>query len=195
MPDWILHTDREDIAVEIVYSSRRTVGLQIKDCRVILRLPQCFPKSQIPVFLKKHQQWIVKHLEKVRAEMEETRRQTEAAALPWKAPGEMTPQEQEEMKHLFSLRVRELAEGMGVSYGRITLRDQKSRWGSCSSAGNLNFNYRLYYLSPQLRDYVIIHELSHRRHMDHSAEFWAEVERYCPDYVRLRAELKKIRIR
>ena len=79
---------------------------------------------------------------------------------------------------------------MNVSVGRITIRNQKTRWGSCSSKGNVNFNYQLYYMPQELMDYVIVHELSHRRHMNHSAEFWAEVEKYCPEYRTYRKQLK-----
>jgi hypothetical protein len=81
---------------------------------------------------------------------------------------------------------------MGITYGRISVRDQKTRWGSCSSKGNLNFNYRLYYMPQHLMDYVIIHELSHRRQMNHSKLFWAEVQKYCPDYKKCVNELNTI---
>lgn len=79
-------------------------------------------------------------------------------------------------------RVKQYAEMMGVSYGTVTLREQDTRWGSCSSQGNLNFNWRLVHAAPDHIDYVVIHELAHRVHMDHSARFWSLVEQYCPDY-------------
>ena len=83
------------------------------------------------------------------------------------------------------------AERMQVSYGRITIRDQKTRWGSCSAAGNLNFNWRLVMAPGEVLDYVVIHELAHRREMNHSAAFWNIVESEMPDYRRHREWLKK----
>ena len=79
-------------------------------------------------------------------------------------------------------RVARYAGQMGVSYGRITIRCQRSRWGSCSSKGNLNFNYLLLLAPPEVLDYVVVHELCHRKEMNHSPGFWAEVERVMPDY-------------
>ena len=81
---------------------------------------------------------------------------------------------------------------MGVTYGNITIRNQKTRWGSCSGKGNLNFNYKLYFLPAELMDYVIIHELAHRRHMKHSAAFWQVVEQYCPEWRTARARLREV---
>ena len=81
-------------------------------------------------------------------------------------------------------RVKYYAEVIGVDYGRITIRCQKTRWGSCSSKGNLNFNCLLMLMPSEVIDYVVVHELCHRRVMDHSARFWAEVEREYPDYRR-----------
>ena len=83
------------------------------------------------------------------------------------------------------------AEKMRVSVGRITIRNQKTRWGSCSSKGNLNFNYRLYYLPEEILEYVIVHELAHRRHMNHSKEFWEEVAFFYPNYKACRERLKE----
>ncbi len=71
---------------------------------------------------------------------------------------------------------------MEVDYGRITIRCQKTRWGSCSTKGNLNFNCLLMLAPSDVRDYVIIHELAHRKHMNHSKDFWKEVEIMIPDY-------------
>jgi len=79
-------------------------------------------------------------------------------------------------------RVRKYAPIIGVEYGRITIRMQKSRWGSCSSKGNLNFNCLLMAMPEEIRDYVVVHELCHRLQMNHSDKFWAEVEKIIPDY-------------
>ena len=80
---------------------------------------------------------------------------------------------------------------MNVQVGKVTIRNQKTRWGSCSSKGNVNFNYLLYYLPEELLDYVVVHELAHRRHMNHSQRLWEEVEKYCPDYRNCRKKLKE----
>ncbi len=97
-----------------------------------------------------------------------------------------------EKKHIqenFRQRAEYYAGMMGVTFGNITIRNQKTRWGSCSGKGNLNFNYKLYFLPAELMDYVIIHELAHRRHMNHSAAFWQVVEQYCPEWRTARARL------
>lgn len=81
-------------------------------------------------------------------------------------------------------RVEHFAKIVGVDYGRITIRNQKTRWGSCSSKGNLNFNCLLMLTPPEVIDYVVVHELCHRKEMNHSKAFWNEVEKVIPDYKR-----------
>ena len=88
-------------------------------------------------------------------------------------------------------RVKHFAPIIGVTYGRITIRHQKTRWGSCSSSGNLNFNCMLMATTPELIDYVVVHELCHRKQMNHSPSFWAEVEKVLPNYKELRKELRQ----
>ncbi len=80
---------------------------------------------------------------------------------------------------------------MGIQPGRVYIRHQKSRWGSCSGRGNLNFNVRLISVPPELRRYVVIHELAHLRHLNHSKAFWELVGRFYPDYRGAREELKR----
>ena len=70
----------------------------------------------------------------------------------------------------------------GGNYTSITVRDQKSRWGSCSSRGTLSFNYRLIFAPPTILDYVVVHELCHLTHMNHSADFWNMVASVMPEY-------------
>ena len=82
------------------------------------------------------------------------------------------------------------AEKIGVSYGRITLRQQKTRWGSCSANGNLNFNWLLILAPPEVLDYVVVHELCHRRQMNHSQAFWNEVSAVLPGYKEQKKWLK-----
>jgi predicted metal-dependent hydrolase len=79
---------------------------------------------------------------------------------------------------------------MAVEPGRIFIRDQKTRWASCSGRGNLSFSWRLICLPPDVREYVVIHELAHLHHMNHSRAFWRQVVRHCPDYASHRTYLK-----
>ena len=88
-------------------------------------------------------------------------------------------------------RTKSLAQKMATTYEAITLKEQKTRWGSCSSKGNLNFNWRLAHFEPPIIDYVIIHELAHRTHMDHSHAFWNLVETFDPEYRIKRGWLKR----
>ena len=94
-------------------------------------------------------------------------------------------------KDYFGKRVAFYHQVTGGVYHTITVRDQKSRWGSCSSRGTLSFNYRLMFAPPRVLDYVVVHELCHRRHMNHSAAFWKAVEEVMPDYAQWRKWLKE----
>lgn len=99
------------------------------------------------------------------------------APLPIVVPGS-----KEEAKRVFAERTAFWAARIGVSYGRITIRDQRSLWGSCTREGNLNYNWRLITAPPEILDYVVIHELCHRLEMSHSPAFWGHVARFCPDH-------------
>lgn len=88
-------------------------------------------------------------------------------------------------------RTHQLAKKMDLSFKNISLRQQKTRWGSCSSKKNLNFNWRLVHYLPNIIDYVIIHELAHLVHMNHSKDFWDLVRKYDPEYLKHRGFLKR----
>lgn len=94
-------------------------------------------------------------------------------------------------KEILPARVRELAARCGVSVGTISIRNQQSRWGSCTTHGNLSLNWRLVLLPPAMRDHVLLHELAHRRHMNHSDDFWDLLCAWDPQAVKHDAELRK----
>ena len=151
-----------------------------------VRVPNRLPEREAERFVAKHTDWIIKKLS------EDKQRQQQKTAYRIPAPQELTQSQIEQMKLEFETKTKKYAAQMNVTYGRITIRNQQTRWGSCSSKGNLNFNYRLFFLPEELRDYVIVHELAHRRQMNHSKLFWAEVEKVLPDYKVRRQALKRI---
>ena len=165
-----------EIIYKLVRSNRKTLAVEIKgDGQVIVRAPYRISKREIERFVTEKADWIEKHLKTIRERQ---------AARP--AVKKLTAAEIQELADVamkdFPERVRRFAPQVGVTYGRITIRNQKTRWGSCSSKGNLNFNCLLMLAPSEVRDYVVVHELCHRLEMNHSPRFWAEVERILPDY-------------
>lgn len=165
-----------EYTIDLRRSSRKTFGLEIREPGVlIVRAPKQMSRKAVMEALKKHESWIERNMERGRIGQKEK----DAAA----------PFSEEELKEMacqalevIPPKVRYFAEKMGVTYGKITIRNQKTRWGSCSSKGNLNFNCLLMRVPEQELDYVIIHELCHRREMNHSERFWKLVEQEIPDY-------------
>lgn len=82
----------------------------------------------------------------------------------------------------------------GFSYNEINIKNQKTRWGSCSAKGNLNFNYKILFLPEAVRDYVVVHELCHLKEFNHSRKFWTLVSKSLPDYGKLRTELRELEV-
>ena len=157
----------------------RTMRLAIyPDGNVVVTAPQLFGFEVIERFVAKHAMWITRHVDKTRGRTILRIRKAEIPALKKRALA------------LAHERCAHFAPSYAVSYGKIAVRAHKSRWGSCSSNGNLNFNYKIALLPPRLADYIIVHELCHLREMNHSKNFWAYVECAFPDYKELRKELR-----
>lgn len=183
MKEYRIHSAGEEISVRVIYSGRRSLGLQVKDDgTVCARVPDGVPDSMVSRFIEEHMDWILQRRRKSMA----------PDGVPvTRLPEVTTTAEKRQIRQLVTQRVAYYAEIMGIAYGRVSMRNQRTRWGSCSSDGNLNFNCRLLYVPTELVDYVVVHELAHRKHMNHSAAFWREVERILPDYRERRDRLKQ----
>ena len=167
------------IDVNIIRSSRKTLSLEIRpDMSVVVRAPYRLEDQYIEQFLAKREDWIREHL----AKMAEKNRQQENKPPLKKLTLDELKSLADKAVEIIPQKAAYYADIIGVNYGRITIRNQHTRWGSCSSKGNLNFNCLLMLVPEEVLDYVVVHELCHRKEMNHSACFWAEVERILPDY-------------
>lgn len=170
-----MHGYLSDPATRLIRARRKTLSIRItQEGNLEIRAPLGMPKGEIEAFLKEKAQWIETHRAKVLAEY---------------AQGQEAPLGEEEiltlaeqMRQRLPEKLNRHAASMGVTFGRVTIRCQQTRWGSCSSRGNLNFNCLLMLAPEEVLDYVVVHELAHRKQMNHSALFWQEVARECPDY-------------
>lgn len=104
-------------------------------------------------------------------------------------------EKKESVRLLIHSRLEKYNAYYNFKYGQVAIRDQKSRWGSCSSKANLNFNYRVGLLSEELMDYVVVHELCHLSEMNHGPKFWRLVAEAIPNYAHLKSELKNIHLK
>lgn len=174
----------------VVRSKRRTLALEVTpDGDLIIRVPLKASDREILNFTEKNKEWIAGKIRQARRRKKEREdREREHPVIP------LTPEELEELRKAavdyIPMRVAHYAALMDVDFGRITIRNQTSRWGSCSSKKNLNFNVLLMLTPQEVIDSVIVHELCHIRHMDHSKAFYAEVLKVYPEYRKWDAWLK-----
>jgi predicted metal-dependent hydrolase len=172
----------------ILKKSTRARSLRVSvycDGRVVVAAPSFVGIEAVDRFVAQKSEWISRTLERF---------------VPFRPVVRCKNSRAQYLKHkeaareLVMRRIPELNRGYGFKVGRIAIRNQKSRWGSCSARGNLNFNYRLALIPTHLADYVIVHELCHIAEMNHGPKFWALVAKTMPDYAKLRQELKGTRL-
>ena len=173
-----------DFDYKVIKSDRRTVGICIVDGEVLLRVPQRMKRADIKRFVKEYSEKIKKMLDEYGEHLEKYRDVKPLTDDEIKA---LT----EQAKTVIPERVAYYAPIVGVEYGRVTVRCQRTRWGSCSIKGNLNFNCLLILAPPSALDSVVVHELCHIKEMNHSKRFYAEVERVMPSYREDHAWLKE----
>ena len=168
------------LKLSVARTNRKSLSMKIRaDNTIEVRAPLSMSDEEIFSFVDQHMEWIHNHLHDE----------------PRELPPRLTKEELNRMGDEFAVILKEripyYAEKLQVRPGQLTLRNQRSKWGSCSASGNLSFNIMLMLAPEDVRDYVIVHELCHLRHMNHSPEFWAEVARLMPDYQEKRRWLKE----
>ena len=159
------------IQYSIIRSDRKTIAIQIQpDGKVLVRAPKRMRMEEIKRFVESKAEWIEKHLSNRTEQNQQKLTDRELKALREKA------------RALVTDSVQYYAPLIGVTYNQIAIRAQHTRWGSCSSKGNLNFNCLLALVPMEVLDYVVVHELCHRKELNHSDRFWNEVANILPDY-------------
>ncbi len=182
-----LIVDHQTIPYEIIRSRRSSYGISVAPGgKVTVRIPLRGSERSAVLFAEEKSAWIARNVAKLqnvapRATASEKSAYQKRLEAPYKKAA----------ADYFPKRAAYYAPLLGVTYSRITIRDQKTRWGSCSSKGTLSFNWRLMLAPPKILDYVVVHELCHLREMNHSPRFWALVASILPDYKESRKWLKE----
>lgn len=148
-----------------------------EDGRPLLAIPAEMTVPQLREFIRNHKRAILNQRDRV-MEGRRVRREAEGKQLTMDDIRRLGNELQQDI----APRLIRYSRVIGTDFHRVTIRNQRTRWGSCSAKGNLNFNCLLMLAPEKCRDYVVVHELCHRKHMDHSPAFWAEVEKAMPDY-------------
>ena len=165
-------------------SKRKSIGLEVTDEGLLVRTPMRTSRREIERCIRNHQTWIAKRM-----------RQREQVRMKAATEGFLTELEirrlTDEARSYIPRRVAYYADLLGVHPNRITIRCQKTRWGSCSAKGNLNFNCLLMLTPPEVIDSVVVHEVCHLLEMNHSKRFYEYVYRVYPEYKKHHGWLKK----
>ena len=184
---YVLTVNEMTIPYEIIRSKRKSYGISVAPGgKVTVRMPLRGSERFAVSMVEEKRDWIAKNYLKMQA------------VSPKPSQKEKTPYERrlespyrQAAKEYIPKRVAYYAQLLDVTYATISIRDQKTRWGSCSSKGNLSFSWRLILAPPKVLDYVVVHELCHRKEMNHSPRFWALVESLVPYYKIHRQWLKE----
>jgi len=162
-----------------IKTKRLTISIH-SDSRIVVSAPRSLSQKSIEKFLLKKKDWIEKSLDFYK---------NRAGRLP---EIELDSKKRKEIQSFVISKLEEINKLYNFKYTRVFIKNHRSRWGSCSSARNLNFNYRIISLPEHLAEYIITHELCHLKEMNHSKRFWDLVALSIPDHKERRRELKKI---
>lgn len=171
--------------VEVRRSKRKSAAIKITaDMQIVVFVPLYVSDNEIEKMVISKSKWIDEHMLKVQSTVDE---RSKLEKITFEQVKELADQAVEYIPK----RVKYYAEKENFVYNKITIKNLVSRWGSCSTKGNLNFNCLLMLTPDYVIDYIVVHELCHLREMNHSEKFWAEVEKIMPDYQRAELWLKQ----
>lgn len=171
--------------VEVRRSKRKSAAIKITaDMQIVVFVPLYVSDNEIERMVISKSKWIDEHMLKVQSTIDE---RSKLEKITFEQVKELADQAVEYIPK----RVKYYAEKENFVYNKITIKNLVSRWGSCSTKGNLNFNCLLMLTPDYVIDYIVVHELCHLREMNHSEKFWAEVEKIMPDYQRAELWLKQ----
>lgn len=171
--------------VEVRRSKRKSAAIKITaDMQIVVFVPLYVSDNEIEKMVISKSKWIDEHMLKVQSTIDE---RSKLEKITFEQIKELADQAVEYIPK----RVKYYAEKENFVYNKITIKNLVSRWGSCSTKGNLNFNCLIMLTPDYVIDYIVVHELCHLREMNHSEKFWAEVEKIMPDYQRAELWLKQ----
>lgn len=181
-----LQYNSQPIEFAVARSRRKTISIYVHpDGKIVVKAPLRVSDKELQRLLSQKAKWMYEKQQEAlkKAEQKSERVFTDEEIKIYKKKAKEQIQKRVEYYSAF------IPESTKIN--RIMVKEQKKRWGSCSSKGNLNFNWRLILAPPEVLDYVVVHEMCHLKYMNHSKEFWCEVERILPDYKERRKWLKE----
>lgn len=173
------------ISIQFRKSTRaRRLRIAVKPTgEVVVTIPRRVSERLAQRFVREHATWIQQAVKKVSARRVD---------LPWTGTRTEYVAHKERARDLITQKLQHFNEHYGFSYRSISVRNQRTRWGSCSRRGRLNFNYRIAFLPDELVNYIIVHELCHLKEMNHSRQFWTLMQRALPNATTLRRSLHRL---
>lgn len=177
-----LHKRKVEYTLKVSRRARRMRLVIFCDGNFVVTVPEGIGENSVEKFIVAKSQWIIDKLEYFKRF---------PAGVFSKRSKRYSLQRKREALELVEKRVSYFNQLYGFKYNNITIRNQKTRWGSCSKKGNLNFNYKITSLPQRMADYIVVHELCHLGEFNHSQNFWNLVARTVPDYLQIRREIRK----
>jgi len=178
----MLHGTKVSYIVKASRRAKRVRLMMYHDKSIVITRPYGISEGLVERFMREKAEWILRKLKRL-AEYTVVRSSAAHYATY-----------RDEARQFIEMRIRYLNAFYGFEYKKITIRAQRTRWGSCSQDKCLNFNYRIMFLPPHIADYIIVHELCHLKQFDHSERFWSLVARAIPDHRETRKALGRILI-